>query len=421
MCARFLSKKVSCLQALLGLVALVLSVLLAACGGSGSPPAENTPPPSLNSIQHIVIIVKENHTFDNYFGTFPGADGATTGTISTGQVIPLGHTPDKLPRDLAHGWVSTIQAIDGGRMDKFDLDGGSVNGDFLAYTQMTEEDIPNYFAYAEQFVLADHMFSAIHAPSFPNYLYLIAAQSDSAVSDPPGTKWGCDADPTTTVQVVNENGDLTERFPCFDFHTLADRLDAANISWKYYAPVEEHTSYRFSAFDAIKHIRNSFSWKTKIVPNTRFASNAASGLLPAVSWVFPGYVNSEHPLYSACRGENWTVQQVNAVMQGPDWDSTVIFITWDDPGGFYDHVPPPEVDQFGFGVRVPLLIISPFAKPGYISPTEYEHSSLLKFVETRYKLEPLTDRDRNANDMLDSFDFTQTPQPPLVLQTRTCP
>ena len=130
---------------------------------------------------------------------------------------------------------------------------------------------------------------------------------------------------------------------------------------------------------------------------------------------------SEHPPDSSCLGENWTVNQLNALMQGPQWYSTAVFITWDDFGGFYDHVPPPKVDNFGFGPRVPLLVISPYAKKGLISHTVYEFSSLLKFVETRYGLDPLTDRDTQANDLLDSFDFDQDPLPPVILQTRRCP
>jgi hypothetical protein len=144
-----------------------------------------------------------------------------------------------------------------------------------------------------------------------------------------------------------------------------------------------------------------------------------NGNLPNVCWIVSG-PTSEHPPDSSCLGENWTVQQINAIMQGGDWDSTAIFVTWDDFGGFYDHVPPPKVDNFGFGPRVPLLIISPYAKRGYISHTQYEFSSLLKFAESRFKLAALTARDTVANDMTDSFDFDQAARPPLVLQAREC-
>jgi phospholipase C len=140
-----------------------------------------------------------------------------------------------------------------------------------------------------------------------------------------------------------------------------------------------------------------------------------------VSWLLPPGEYSEHPPGSMCEGENWTASVLNAVMQGPDWNSTAVFVTWDDFGGFYDHVAPPQVDQFGLGPRVPLLIISPYAKAGYVSHTVYEHTSVLKFIETRYGLKALTSRDAAANNMLDSFNFAQAPQAPLLLQPRTCP
>lgn len=404
-------------------------VFLTRCGGTQSS-GTNSPTPSLNSIQHFVFIVKENRSFDNYFGTFPGADGATTGKISTGQVIPLGHTPDKTPRDLCHIWQCALQAMDGGKMDDFDLMGANgafpcnLNGDYLCYTQLYESDIPNYFAYARQFVLADHMFSSLHGPSFPNHLYTVAAQSGRAINNPinPPTNpydWGCDADRATTVQVLDQNGNITTQFPCFDFQTLVDLLQGANTSWKYYAPPRGQGGYIWNSLNAISHIRNGPLWASNVMPTDQFATDAKNGALPAVCWLVTNV--SEHPPESSCAGENWTVDTLNALMQGPDWSSTAVFLTWDDFGGFYDHVPPPTADVFGFGPRVPLLIISPFAKKGFISHTTYEFSSFLRLVEERYNLSSLGDRDSKANDMLDSFDFAQQPQSPLILRTHPCP
>jgi phospholipase C len=180
------------------------------------------------------------------------------------------------------------------------------------------------------------------------------------------------------------------------------------------------SGYIWSALDAIDHIRNTSLWADHVVPTAQFVADAATGKLPAVSWLVVSADQSEHPPASVCVGENWTVQQLNAVMQGRDWKSTAMFLTWDDFGGFYDHVPPPQVDNFGFGPRVPLLIISPYAKKDFISRTFYEFSSVLKFIEERFSLPPLTDRDSEANDMLDSFDFDQRPLPPLILQQRQC-
>jgi phospholipase C len=152
--------------------------------------------------------------------------------------------------------------------------------------------------------------------------------------------------------------------------------------------------------------------------------------LPAVSWLIPDWAVSDHPTralpgapptVSACDGENWTVQYLNAIMQGPNWPSTAIVLTWDDFGGFYDHVPPPKVDYYGFGIRVPLIVISPYAREGIVSHTAYEPASVLQLIETRYKVKALTSRDVEANSLLDMFDFSQSPAPPLILPLRTCP
>ena len=396
-------------------------------GAAGIPqePTNQNKPLTFNSaIQHIVFIIKENRTFDHMFGAFPGADGATSGTLSTGQVLTLGHTPDRLPRDIGHYYWDADTAIDNEKMDKFDqINDASqqcnVNGDYLCMTQHVQADIPNYFSYASTFTLADHMFSSLKGPSLPNHLYTIAAQSGGVIGNPSSEalSWGCDAPEGTTVPVVDSNGILTNQFPCFDFETLADLLDGASISWKSYA----RPGNSWNAFDGINHIRNTSLWTTHIQPDTQFVTDAQSGQLPAVSWLVPAGDESEHPNNSTCNGENWTVEQINAVMQGPDWESTAIFLFWDDFGGFYDHVAPPVSDQYGMGPRVPLVIISPYALPGHVSQTTYEFSSILKFVEERYGLPPLTQRDANANDLLDSFDFSQTPLPPLILETRHCP
>jgi len=384
-------------------------------------------PPGMGKINHIIFLIKENRTFDTYFGTFPGANGATTGKMSTGQIIPLGHTADRTPHDMGHSWPAALTAVDNGQMDQFDLiPDGTVNGDYQAYTQFTQQDIPNYFAYAKQFVLSDNTFSSQSGASFSNHLFLIAATSGGAIGLPtvprrPGP-WGCDGEPGTTVAVKAEDGVITNEFPCFDFPTLGDSLNANfNRTWKSYSPSLGESGYQWSAFDAVNHVRNSAMWKEHVVSWKQFVTDAAAGTLPAVSWVITDGNTSEHPPASTCAGENETVTQLNALMQGPDWASSVVFLTWDDFGGFYDHVPPPGIDQYGFGPRVPMIIISPFAKPGYISHTQYSFESVAKFIEERYAMPPLTDRDANANDMLDSFNFFQKPNPPLILPTRACP
>ena len=381
-----------------------------------------------SKIEHIVFIVKENRSFDNYFGTFPGADGATTAIISSGEEIDLGHTPDRLPRDLGHEWEDTHLSMDAGKMDRFDLiPGGSVNGDMLNMSQYLDFDIPNYWNYAEHFVLADHMFASLAGPSFPNHLYTVAATSGGVFTNPNSLAWGCDAAPNVTVGVMATGGDTSRVYPCFEYQTVADRLEAARVSWRYYAPQRGQAGYIWSALDAIGHIRRSSLWGDHVMSDAQFLADASNGALPGVSWLVPDFLVSDHASRpglgsaSVCEGENWTVNHINAIMQGGNWPSTIIVLTWDDFGGFYDHVPPPGLDTYGLGPRVPMIVLSPYVKEGTVSHTVYEMSSVLQLIENRFKLKALTQRDVEANSLLDMFDFTQSPAPPYILPLRDCP
>jgi len=386
----------------------------------------------ITQIKHIIFIVRENRSFDHYFGKYPGANGTTTATISTGEVIPIVHSPDQSNRDLGHGWEAATLGIDGGKMDRFDLiQAGNQNGDLLSVSQYSESDLPNYWSYAQHFGLADNMFSSTLAPSFSNHLYTIGATGAGTTdipfsptgvdSDGPGQAWGCDSGPGWLVHKKNENDTITAVPPCFDFPTLADRLAAKNVSWRYYSAAPGQLEYTFNAMDAVNHIRNTPSEWANIRADSTFITDVQSGKLAQVTWLINGNALTEHPPESVCAGENWVTNQLNALMQSSYWANTAVFLTWDDFGGFYDHVPPPPVDMFGLGIRVPMLIISPFAVPGNISHTQYEFSSVLKFIETRYGLAPLSARDGDASDMTDAFNFTQTPLPPLVLPIINCP
>jgi phospholipase C len=379
---------------------------------------------NINQIQHVVFIVKENRSFDHFFGTYPGADGATSGPISSGTIVPLSHAPDAILIEPDYSYFAARGAINGGRMDSFDtVSHGNVNGQLGSMSQVYQPDIPNYFAYAQTFVLADRMFSSMPSDSFPNHIYTVANDSGGVLGNPTHspTSWGCDAAANVTATVLSSLGIPSNVFPCFNFPTLADSLQNAGVSWKYYATPQGQPGYIWSVLSAFSQIRNTSLWGSNVAPNTQFAVDALAGNLPAVSWLTPDTTGSEHPPRGPCQGENWTVQQINAVMQGPLWSSTAIFVVWDDYGGFYDHVPPPPRDQFTLGPRVPLLIISPYARAGYVSHTQYEFASVLKFIEERFGLGSLGNRDSTANDMLDSFDFTQTPLSPLILSTRSCP
>jgi phospholipase C len=397
-----------------------------------------------NEIKHVVIFVKENRSFDNYFGKFPGATGATTGVTSTGAVVPLVPAPDFEASDLCHQAVCTVTAINGGLMNGFDImqSGGNVYPaipNLRSYVQFSESGIPNYWAYASTFTLADHMYSSIRGPSFSNHLYTIAAQSAGATSSPlmylpngqlteTTVEWGCDLPSGWFVQITSPLNPktITNAYPCFDLPTLGDMVDVAHasnpaITWRSYAPTQGQLGYVWNTYSIINHIRNGPDWSANVVPESQFITDAESGNLPSLSWVVTDFKTSDHPPYSVCTGENDTVARINAVMQGPDWGSTAILVTWDDFGGFYDSVDPPQITTYGLSIRVPLLIISPYSKPAYISHTVYSFESLLSFAENILGLDPLMQADVTANNLGDSFNFAQTPLPPLILQPRTCP
>lgn len=379
-----------------------------------------------SSIQHIVIMDKENRSFDSMFGTFPGANGATTYKDPKGKVHPLNHQPDSLYNDISHAPTSAHLAYDHGKMDKFSLIPGAIQHKTdMADSQLYQSDVPNYWSYAQHFTLTDSFFSTIMGPSFPNHLFSIAGQ-DSYVDANPTSKgdWGCDSPAGTTVEIRLPNGTRKNVFPCFNFQTLADLLDQAGISWKYYAPGKGQRGYQWSVYNSVNHIRNGADWSSHVVDYTQFAIDAANGTLPAVSWLVEPNSLSDHPPASICAGENWTVQQMNAVMGNPTlWSTTAILLTWDDFGGFYDHVAPPKGPNphIEYGFRVPTIVISPFARAGYIDSSLYSTSSIVRFVENTYNLPTLNGLDKFANGLTNAFDYSQKPLPPLILNQRSCP
>src|SRR3989440_1438393 len=372
-------------------------------------------------IKHVVFVLLENHSFDNIFGRFPGADGATTAQSGT-QTIPLLHAPPFYWHDVNHEFSDANNAIDKGKMDDFSLEGGDdMNGDRMAYQQYTQAYIPKLWAYAQRFTLGDHMFASAVGSTFPNHLYSVAAQSGGIVTNVQVTNgWGCDSGAHAFTLKKSASGQLVGAGTCFSFATLADRMERAHVSSAYYAAPPSDLGYLFSTLDAFPSIRQTALWTTRVKDQATFAADARAGRLPAFSWVTPTYAASSHPPYGLCAAETWLVRKMNALMQGPDWPRTAVVLVWDDWGGFYDHVAPPQVDAFGLGLRVPLLVIAPYARRGYISHTPYAFESVLRTFEEIADLPPLTARDRAAHDLLDSFDLTQRPAPPLILTPRRC-
>ena len=380
-------------------------------------------------IKHVVFLVKENRSFDQLFGLFPGADGTTTGRRD-GETVPLTQgIPQRLPKDLEHSYERALADYNDGAMDGFGY--GSFAAE-AAYTEAVQSDIPIYWRWAERYVLGDRFFASVNGPSFPNHLFTIAAQSggthDNPRPDPESViqagsgfrkVWGCDARAGQTVDVVNEEGYISSVPPCFDFTTEGDLLNDKGVPWAYYSASYVQKGYIWSAYDAIRHIRETNEWQRRVFPTDQLIDDIGDDLLPPVTWITPRFQLSDHPEYSVCWGENWTAEVVNAIMRSPMWSDTAIFLTWDDWGGFYDHMAPPQVDEFGMGIRVPLLVISPYAKEGYIDHTMGEFSSVLKFIEMNWGLPALTRRDRSASDLSEAFDFTQKPRPPDPVPLRT--
>ena len=391
------------------------------------------------NIEHVVFLVKENRTFDTMFGRFPGADGATRGRTCDGSTVPL-----RPARDHAaspdHSFAAGLLAIDGGRMDCFDhLRGGE---ELQGYVQYSEAQIPNYWAYARRFALADRFFSSTYGPTGIEHLWTFAAQSDRFVDherieqvasggreycdDPGELAWSFrELTPQQQHQAyaLEDLPDLTqlarrfweERWPCIDIPILPDLLEERGVSWLYYKGANRWVQ----PFRWIRHVRYGPAWNKMVSPD-RFFLDAKAGTLPSVSWLVPNEPVSDHPPYSMCAGENWTVSALNALQRSPDWAHTVVVVTWDDFGGFYDHVPPPHLDLYGLGPRVPAIVISPWVKPGYVEHRTLEFSSVLKMIETIFDVPSLTARDARADDMLGMFDFSQQPNEPLILKQRDC-
>ena len=374
-------------------------------------------------IKHVVFLIKENRTFDNMFGTFPGADGVSVG-VDAGHRRPLTRGTDGTigSTDIPHCYKCSREAWNHGKMDGFNQDPVS---DQWAYTQLRRPQLPNYWQWARSFVLSDRFFSSAQGPSFPNHLYAIAAQSGGAHDNPrrgPGLRssntFGCDAPAGQTVEIVDTEGHVKEVPPCFDFKTEGDLLSKANIPWAYYAAQPKQEGYIWSAYSAIRHIRETGEWRRHVLPVDGLVDDIRKNSLPPVTWIAPRFELSEHPEANFCDGENWSTRVIDAIMRSPMWKSTAIFVTWDDYGGFYDHVPPPQVDDFGFGIRVPMLAISPYADKGVVDHHLGEFSSVLRFIEDNWGLTRLTQRDRDAMNLSYDFNFSQQPRRPEPLPLR---
>ena len=407
-----------CLLAAAG--AFVLFVV-PANGGDASPPCGVG---TCGQIQHIVIIVKENHSFDNLFGRMPGVDGTRYAWRGSSRV-KMDTTPDHMPHDIGHNADSALVAVNGGRMNQFyEVQHAYQMGEDIADSQYSEKEIPHYWDYAQSFAIADHFFSTVMGSSLPNHLVLVGGNNQGVINNPvgpwPNRSWGCDAKSGTFVQTYH-SGKYGESRPCFNMKTLADEADSAGITWKYYAPVRGTFGYVWSTMDAVKHIRYSSLWQSHVEGSLQFATEAQENKLPALSWLSPDLQYSDHPPKSICEGENWTVGQIDAIEKSPAWPHTVILLTWDDFGGFYDHVAPPKESEYMLGPRVPLIVISPFARPHFVDHTQYDFRSIIKFIEQTYNLPHQMSYNRDVNSIAGMLNLHQPPLAPVLYPLRNCP
>ena len=387
-------------------------------------------------IQHVVVMIQENRSYDNLFATFPGGDGATNGKTHDGKTIRLKQGGLQFD-SLGHQHFAFEKEYDHGRMDGFDLVSRAIGrGDKIpagnyAYRYVNPESIAPYWALARQYVLADHMFSTQSSSSFTAHQDLIAGgtpvgDGENVIDFPTPSAWGCDAAPGTVTSLITARGHYLRDagpFPCFTYATLRDLLDAKGISWLYFT--NAMPSSVWNAFDAISAVRNGSEWTQKIViPQRRIFSTVRQGVLPAVSWVIPDALDSDHPGIHSDSGPSWVARVVDAIGESPYWDSTAIVVLWDDWGGEYDHVPPPQLDGQGLGMRVPMLVISAYARrgfagqSGFISHQQYEFGSILKFVEDNWHLGRLGTSDVRAKSIADCFDFTQPPRSFIPIQAK---
>ena len=402
--------------------------------------------------QHIVVIFQENRTPDNLFQDpvliSRGADIASSGLNSAGQTIPLspidlgttGSSPQNY--DLSHANAAFASMYDGGKMDGANLIPCSPAANCPPkahpnpqYMYVKPADVQPYFALAEQYTFGDRMFQTNEGPSFPAHQFIISGTSAPttgsnlfAAENPALSPAGCIAALTNSVKMIDPTGSESipaPQYPCFDHPTLTDLLNTKGVTWRYYAP---SAGSIWTGPDAIQHICQQQTvngtltctgpdWTNNvIIPQSQVLVDIANGQLPQVSWIIPNGLSSDHAVANDGSGPSWVSAIVNAIGNSPYWANTAIIITWDDWGGWYDHVAPKVINDgvswgsgYVYGFRVPLIVVSPYAKTAYISHATHDFGSILKFIESTYNLPSLGYADTPADDLSDCFNLTHTP------------
>jgi phospholipase C len=436
-------------------LAAAIPLVLAATAARPAPKAQG-----IHKIEHVVVIMQENRSFDEYFGTYPGADGIPPGVCvpdpANGGCVKPYHDPADRNVGGPHQAANADAAIDGGRMDGFVREaeygrngcqdvldprcGAGRVHDVMGYK--TAADIPNYWAYARSFVLQDRMFEPTRSWSLPSHLFLVSGWSAECTKP---------LDPSTcSSNLLRPDAEQPDHTPDYGWTDLTHLLHEHHVSWRYYVAVGTQPDCDDGAVACTSKPQAPGTpeiWNPlpdfvtvhrdgelgNIRPVSDFFAAARSGHLPAVSWVVPNAHYSEHPPALVSDGQFWVTSLIDTIMRGPDWKSTAIFLAWDDWGGFYDHVVPPAVDENGYGLRVPGLVISPYAKRGYVDHQTLSFDAYLKFIEDDFlggeRIDPATDgrpdprptvREglRALGDLRRDFDFNRPPRPPLILRPR---
>ncbi|MBV8637002.1 MAG: hypothetical protein JO322_02895 [Candidatus Eremiobacteraeota bacterium] len=378
-------------------------------------------------IKHVVIIIQENRSVDNLFNGFPGADTVQQGLTKDGR-IPLHAVDLDYPADVDHQHRAFEEQYDDGKMDGWEETFTSPRQDpDFPYAFVPQREVEPYWDMAERYSFGDRFFQSNTGPSFPAHLYLVSGSGNFVADNPNHLEtthfaWGCDSPINARVAMIAPNGDeVPGPWPCFNYPTLADDALANGITWRYYAPPIDSLGNIWSAFDAFRHIRFSPLWGNVVSPETRVLEDARVGDLPAITWVVPSAQNSDHPFprrdtehdvgVTGQYGPEWVASVVNAIGEGPLWNSTAILIVWDDWGGWYDHVTPPQLDRMGLGFRVPFIMVGPYAKRHYVSHVQHEFGSIIKFTEQVFGLPSMHTTDDRADALRDCIDFAQPPEP----------
>jgi|HubBroStandDraft_4_1064222.scaffolds.fasta_scaffold00022_43 phospholipase C len=409
---------------------LAILISLAGCAqNSGGGPAVLTPAGQVthhrgvrlqSPIQHIVIIVQENRSVDDLFQFLPGANTQSYGYNHSHQQVRLQSESLAAPFDDAHTHAAWLTEYNNGGMNGFDSEicKGTCPHD-AAYDYVPQSQVQEYYTLAETYTFADNFFATDQGPSFPSHQYLVSGTStvsdgspNKAANNPASPSGqlvgGCDSPSGSLVGVINPKGgepSTLKTFPCFHRQSLMNEMDSQGVSWKYYQGTPGNGL--FNAVDAIYSIwSNHYEMQANVVtPPEQVITDINNGQLADVVWVTPTQAASDHPKVNDGSGPSWVGSVVNAIGNSYYWNNTAIFITWDDWGGFYDHVSPTIYNSYELGFRVPLIVVSPYAKQGYISHSQHEFGSILKFTEETFGLPSLGTTDSRADDLSDCFNF----------------